>query len=100
MRKGLERVMNGEVKKSGNYHYECNVKDSATYEVFYHTTCICAYDYDMGIFFADNRGFSTVSTNIAVNGARGWCLSNDLTEVTVKEFKEKTGAECRVGGWA
>lgn len=99
MRKGLQKVMDGEVKRCGNYHYEYNSETDVT-EVFYHTTCICAYSDKLKIFFADHRGFYTTSTSQAVNGARHWCEYRGYTEVTVDEFKEKTGAECKVGGWA
>lgn len=100
MLRGLERVLNGEVKTSGNYHYECNSKDLGTTEVFYHTTCIAGYDDDLGIGFADNRGFHTQSTNRAVNDSKRWLESHGYTLVDVEDFKTKTGADCRVGGWA
>ena len=99
MRKGLEKVMNLEAQKSGNYFYESK-NNKVTVEVFYHSTCIAGYDRDRRIGFAENRGFNTTSTNMAVNGARFWLQQRGYKVVSVEEFKELTGADCRVGGWA
>ena len=99
MLRGLEKVLNGETKKSGNYFYEYS-KDLGTTEVFYHTTCICAYDDDLKIGFADNRGFHPMSTNRAVNDCKRWLESNGYVLVDVEDFKLRTSVECRVGGWA
>ena len=99
MRKGLEKVMNLEAQKSGNYFYESK-NNKVTVEVFYHTTCITAYSRERGIFFVSDRGFSTSSTHCAYSGVHAVLENWGLEEVTVEEFKSQTGAECRVGGWA
>ena len=99
MRKGLEKVMNLEAQRSGNYFYESK-NNKVTIEVFYHSTCIAGYDRDRRIGFAENRGFNTTSTNTAVGGAKFWLHQHGYEVVSVEEFKSLTGADCRVGGWA
>ena len=92
MRKGFERCINREVKTSGNYHYEENVK--GVIECYYHNTVILAYDIERMIYFCDDRGWNTSSTHCAMSGADYMMERQGYKKVSVEEFKSITGARC------
>lgn len=96
---GLKEVLDGKAK-SGNYHKALNPRNDEIFEVYYHTTVICAYNRTHKVFFADNRGFNTRSTNRAVKDCQYYFSSKGYTELGVDDFQSNFNVECHVGGWA